>query len=84
MSSFNYIFPKTIYGRDAIKLVQNISEIKGNIIFENEKEDRSCNAKSLLGVLSLGIEKGENIKICIDSDNSEEIFNIIKGIIESE
>lgn len=84
MSDFNYVFPKDIYGRDAIKLVQKLSSLDENILFENIRENRSCNAKSLLGVLSLGIKKDDNIKISIDSNSGENIFNLIVDIINTD
>lgn len=77
-----YISSKNIYGREAIKLSQELGKLDGEINISKTEEDRVCNAKSLLGVLSLGIEKGDKILISTDSKDYNCIFNIIKTIVE--
>ena len=48
-----------------------------------EKEERRVNAKSLLGVLSLGIVGGTQIRVIADgSDEQEAVENLIK-LVES-
>ena len=52
-----------------------------------EKDDRKVNAKSLLGVLSLGIAKGMTIKLVADGHDEELAVNgleelIVKGFEE--
>ena len=48
-----------------------------------EKDDRKVNAKSLLGVLSLGITKGSSIVISAEGPDEEEAVNALCALIES-
>ena len=49
----------------------------------DEKEERRVNAKSLLGVLSLGIVKGTSISIIADGSDEEEAVKTLVELIES-
>ena len=54
-----------LHARPATFFIQKANEFKSGIWVE--KEDRRVNAKSLLGVLSLGIVKGTTIQEHIDT-----------------
>lgn len=54
-----------------------ISEIK--II----KADRSCDAKSIMGVLSLGVMQGDKLAIEADGEDEEVALESLKKLIES-
>ncbi len=55
----------------AIAMVIQISSNFDSSIFI-EKDGRRANAKSLLGVLSLGIEQGDYLTISAEGDDAEE------------
>ena len=59
-----------LHARPATFFIQKANEFKSSIWVE--KEDRKVNAKSLLGVLSLGITKGTTINIVADGVDEEE------------
>lgn len=80
--SKNLVAPCGLYGRNAIKLNQILNKVDGEIWIEKRGLDRKCNAKSILGLLSLGIEKGEEITISTMSPNYELVFNNIDNIIK--
>ena len=48
------------------------------------KEERRVNAKSLLGVLSLGIVKGTAVKIIADGVDEEEAIETLSALIDSD
>ncbi len=48
-----------------------------------EKEDRKVNAKSLLGVLSLGIAKGMTITLIADGKDENAALNGLEELINS-
>ena len=50
---------------------------------KDEKEERRVNAKSLLGVLSLGIVGGTNIRIIADGSDEEEAVASLVGLVQS-
>lgn len=66
-----------LHARPATFFIQKANEFKSLILIE--KDERRVNAKSLLGVLSLGIEGGTKIKILADGPDEEAA---IAGLIE--
>ena len=66
-----------LHARPATFFIQKANEFKSSIWVE--KEERRVNAKSLLGVLSLGIAKGMTITII--ADGQDEVA-AIDGLIE--
>ena len=66
-----------LHARPATFFIQKANEFKSSIWVE--KEARRVNAKSLLGVLSLGIVGGTTIKIIADgADEQEAVDNLIE------
>ena len=65
-----------LHARPATFFIQKANEYKSS--FWVEKEERRVNAKSLLGVLSLGIVGGTNIKIIADGADEE---NAVDGLV---
>lgn len=66
-----------LHARPATFFIQKANEFKSLILIEKDK--RRVNAKSLLGVLSLGIEGGTKIKILADGPDEEAA---VAGLIE--
>ena len=56
-----------LHARPATFFIQKANEYKASIWVE--KDERKVNAKSLLGVLSLGIVGGTTIKIIVDGSD---------------
>ena len=70
-----------LHARPATFFIQKANEFKSSIWVE--KEERRVNAKSLLGVLSLGIVSGTSIRIIADgSDEKNEVESLVK-LVES-
>ena len=66
-----------LHARPATFFIQKANEFKSSIWVV--KEERRVNAKSLLGVLSLGIVGGTTIKIIADgADEQEAVDNLIE------
>ena len=70
-----------LHARPATFFIQKSNEFKSSIWIE--KETRKVNAKSLLGVLSLGITKGTEIEIIADGVDEEEALDALEALIES-
>jgi phosphocarrier protein len=66
-----------LHARPATFFVQKANSYKSSIWVE--KGDRRVNAKSLLGVLSLGIGKGTTITLISDGVDEEEALS---GLVE--
>ncbi len=71
-----------LHARPATFFIQKSNEFKSSIWVE--KGDRRINAKSLLGILSLGIIKGTDIKIIADGVDEEAAVSSLVNLIENE
>lgn len=70
-----------LHARPATFFIQKANEYKSSIWVE--KDNRKVNAKSLLGVLSLGILGGTEIKIIADGTDENEAINGLISLIDS-
>ena len=71
-----------LHARPATFFIQKANEFKSVIWIE--KEDRRVNAKSLLGVLSLGIVKGTAINIIADGVDEAQAVDTLAELIDRE
>ena len=70
-----------LHARPATFFIQKANEFKSSIWVE--KEDRRVNAKSLLGVLSLGIMGGTTIRILSGGPDEETAVDELVKLVES-
>ena len=70
-----------LHARPATFFIQKANEYKASIWVE--KEERRVNAKSLLGVLSLGIVKGTSINLIADGPDEKEAVEALIELISS-
>ena len=71
-----------LHARPATFFIQKANEFKSSIWIE--KDDRRVNAKSLLGVLSLGIVKGTAVNIVADGVDENEAIATLSALIDSD
>ncbi len=71
-----------LHARPATFFIQKANEFKSSVWVE--KEDRRVNAKSLLGVLSLGIVGGTKIRIIVDGSDEEACMNALVVLVEKD
>ena len=70
-----------LHARPATFFIQKANEFKSSIWVE--KDERRVNAKSLLGVLSLGIVGGTTIRIIADGADEEQAVAGLVKLVES-
>ena len=70
-----------LHARPATFFIQRANSFKSSIWVE--KDDRKVNAKSLLGVLSLGIAKGMPILISADGVDEEAALDSLCELVNS-
>ena len=70
-----------LHARPATFFIQKANEFKSSIWVENE--ERRVNAKSLLGVLSLGIMGGTQISIKASGSDEEQAVEELVKLVES-
>ena len=71
-----------LHARPATFFIQKANEFKSSIWVE--KEERKVNAKSLLGVLSLGIVKGTTIQLIADGPDEKEAVEALHKMISAD
>lgn len=70
-----------LHARPATFFIQKANEFKSSIWVE--REERRVNAKSLLGILSLGIVGGTDIRIIADGSDEQLAVEGLTKLVES-
>ncbi len=70
-----------LHARPATFFIQKANEFKSFITIA--KDERKVNAKSLLGVLSLGVIKGTSVIITADGEDENEAIDALESLIMS-
>ena len=70
-----------LHASPATYFIQKANEFKSGIWVE--KEERRVNAKSLLGVLSLGIMKDTTVTLIADGSDEKEAVDALAELIEN-
>lgn len=70
-----------LHARPATFFIQKANEFKSSIWIE--REERRVNAKSLLGILSLGIVGGTAIRIIADGADEQMAVDSLVDLVES-
>ena len=71
-----------LHARPATFFIQKANEFKCSIWVE--KEERRVNAKSLLGLLSLGIIKGNTVSLIADGADEKEAVEKLAELVNSD
>lgn len=69
-----------LHARPATFFIQKANEFKSSVWVE--KDERRVNAKSLLGVLSLGIVKGTTITLIADGADEKEAVEALVELVK--
>lgn len=78
-----YVQNKTgLHARPASKFVQIANEYKSEIFIQ--KGNSKVNAKSIMGVMTLGISKGTKITITAEGQDEEKALDKLIELIESK
>lgn len=70
-----------LHARPATYFIQKANEFKDEI--KVSKDEREVNAKSLLGVLSLGITRGSAIKLTANGETEKEAVDALVELVET-
>lgn len=68
-----------LHNRQATYFVQKANEFECGIWLESE--NRKMNAKSLLGIMSLGIVTGATVTLSADGSDSEAAVNALEALL---
>ncbi len=70
-----------LHARPATFFIQKANTFKCSIWLE--KDDRRVNAKSLLGVLSLGIAKGMTVTLIADGQDDAKAIDVLVELVQT-
>ena len=68
-----------LHNRQATYFVQKANEFESSIWLE--AQNRKMNAKSLLGIMSLGIVTGETVMLSASGADAEEAVNALEALL---
>ncbi len=68
-----------LHNQQATYFVQKANEFDCSIWLQSES--RKMNAKSLLGIMSLGIVTGATVTLCADGADAEEAVNALENLL---
>ena len=71
-----------LHNRQATYFVQKANEFESNIWLESD--NRKMNAKSLLGIMSLGIVTGANITLIATGSDEEAAVNALEALLQRD
>jgi len=71
-----------LHARPAAQFVKTAASFKCKISVENlTKQSAPVNAKSLLSVLSIGVQKDDRIRITVDGENEQTAMDAILELV---
>ena len=70
-----------LQARPAGMFVKKASEFKATV--EIKAKDKVVNAKSIMGIMSLGLAQGDEVVICANGEDQESAVNALVELIES-
>ncbi|OPJ56824.1 HPr family phosphocarrier protein [Alkalithermobacter paradoxus] len=70
-----------LHARPAGMFVKKASEFKSSV--EIEFNGKKINAKSIMGVMSLGLSKGSEITIIVNGEDAQNAMNALVELVES-
>lgn len=71
-----------LHNKQATYFIQKANEFKSSIWIE--VEERKINAKSLLGVLSMGIMTGTTVTLMAEGSDEEEAVRVLSAMLEKD
>ncbi|MGM0878797.1 MAG: phosphocarrier protein HPr [Bacillota bacterium] len=71
-----------LHARPSTKLVSAASGFQSEVLIQYE--EKQVNLKSIMGVMSLGIPKGANIKVIARGDDAEKVITSIDEVMKKE
>ena len=71
-----------LHNKQATYFVQKANEFESSIWLESEH--RKMNAKSLLGIMSLGIVTGASVTLSADGSDAEAAVNALEALLQRD
>ena len=70
-----------LHARPASLFVESTKKFKSKILIT--KDGKTVDAKSIISVLTLAVEKGDEIEITCEGEDAEEASQVLKNLLEN-
>jgi phosphotransferase system HPr (HPr) family protein len=74
--------PHGLHARPAAKFVRAASSVQEEVTIE--KNGKTANAKSILGIMSLGVSRGDSVKLFVNAEEREDLMFRLEEILTAE
>jgi len=71
-----------LHARPAAMFVQIASRYNSDVTIERDGE--RINGKSIMGILTLGIQPGATVTLGVEGDDANEVFEELKALLEKD
>lgn len=71
-----------LHARPAALFVKSVTD--SGCTVELQKGERKINAASILGVVSLGIERGDEVVLRVEGENAESVLDSLAAFLEKD
>lgn len=71
-----------LHARPASLFVQEVN--KSGLSVQLSKGEKTLNAASILGVISLGIEQGDEIILTTEGENAEKVLDALQALLTTD
>jgi len=71
-----------LHARPAAMFVQIASRYNSSVTVERDGE--KINGKSIMGILTLGVQPGATVTLEVDGDDASEVFGELKALLEKD
>lgn len=71
-----------LHARPAALFVQAASRYNSSVTIE--KDGEKVNGKSIMGILTLGVQPGATIRLEVEGDDANEVFAELKKLLEKD
>jgi len=71
-----------LHARPAALFVQIVSRYNSSVTVERDGE--KVNGKSIMGILTLGVQPGATITLEVEGDDASEVFGELRALLEKD
>ena len=71
-----------LHARASTRLAQLAQQFSSDVYLAREGSDEEVDAKSILGILTLGAEKGQRLQLRVAGDDAKDAMDALVGLIQ--
>lgn len=75
--------PQGFHLRPAQVLMESISKFNSTVTLKKKRTEIETDAKSILGLMSLGLENGESVTVTVNGSDEQQAMDTVRKLFES-